>query len=116
MDLTLSTATGFAGKKSQRRFSDFAADGPHIGRGAAVDDLAALLLKPSIDVSEMQSGCGGLGRCRGANPYLAPVPEIDWRSKDHLVARFDAVADLDLGPEVAHFGDLAAVHDAVLDR
>jgi hypothetical protein len=60
-------------------------------------------------VSEMQSGSGGLGRCRSANLHLAALPEIDRRSKHHLVAGLDAVADLDLGPEVAHLGDHAAV-------
>jgi hypothetical protein len=42
----------------------------------------------------MQSGSGGLGRCRSANLHLAALPEIDRRSKHHLVAGLDAVADL----------------------
>src|SRR5713101_3055464 len=50
------------------------------------------------------------------NLYFAAILEIDGRTEHHRVARLDAVADLDFRPEVANFGDLAAVHDAVLDH
>jgi hypothetical protein len=47
----------------------------------------------------MQSGLGGLGHCWSAHMNLAAVPEIDrWSvSTTYLVARLDAVTDLDLG-------------------
>ena len=48
--------------------------------------------------------------------YFAPIFEVDGWTEHHLVPRLDAVADLDLGPEVAHFGDLAAVVVALFYR
>lgn len=65
----------------------------------------------STAVKTWSSGC-----CRTANPYLFTISPIDRRSQHHLVARLDAVTDLDLGPEVAHFGDLAAVVVALFYR
>src|ERR1700730_2351675 len=50
------------------------------------------------------------------NLYFATILEVDRRTEHHLVALLDAVADLDLGSEVADFGDLAAVREAVLDH
>jgi len=61
-------------------------------------------------------GRGGLGQRWSANLYLAAIPQIDRRGKHHLVAGLNTVANLDFSPEVAHFGDLAAVHHAVLDH
>src|SRR5437899_4761733 len=56
------------------------------------------------------------GRWGRTNLYFAAILEIDGRTEHHLVALFDAVADLDLCPQVSNFGDLAAVRDAVLDH
>ena len=54
-------------------------------------------------------------RRRRANLYFAAIFEIDGGSDHDLVALLDAVANLDLCPEVADFGDLSAVRDTVLD-
>jgi hypothetical protein len=50
-----------------------------------------------------------------ANLYFAAIFEIDRWSEDHPLSLLDAVAELDLCPEVADFDDLAAVRETVLD-
>jgi hypothetical protein len=58
---------------------------------------------------------GSAGRRSRANLYFAAILEIDRWGEDYPVSLLDAVADLDLCPEVADFGDLAAVRDTGLD-
>ena len=48
--------------------------------------------------------------------YFAAILEIDGRSEHDLVSPFNAVTDLDLGPKIANFSDLAAVRDTVLNH
>jgi hypothetical protein len=51
------------------------------------------------------------GRRSRANLYFAAIFEIDRWSEDYPLSLLDAVAELDLCPEVADFDDLAVVRD-----
>jgi hypothetical protein len=82
-----------------------------------VDELAKRPLKPLLEVSEMQSGRGGLGHCWSALMNLAAVPEIDrWSVSTTWSPGLTPSLTSTSGPEVAHVGNLGAMHHAVLDR
>src|SRR6267142_6264278 len=80
-----------------------------------INRSSSVFVNLGAGVNEAQSGRSFRRRGR-TNLYFAAILEVDGRSEHHLVALLDALADLDLGSEVANFGDLAAVHDAVLDH
>src|SRR5215472_10706661 len=69
-----------------------------------------------IAYTSSNNGHPALAGCWGrTNLYFAAILKIHRRSEHDLVSLFDAVADLDLGTEVASFGDRATVRDTVLD-
>src|SRR6267143_1905986 len=72
------------------------------------------LRKGCIVEARLRRSGRSFGRRGRTNLYFAAILEVDGRSEHHLVALLDALADLDLGSQVANFGDLAAVHDAIL--